>query len=65
MKVIDQYIVKHEGTLQILFMCENQQCFVTSNGGFGQRDMYLEQIDLEEAAKLVDKMSTKINKNTW
>lgn len=58
MKVIKQYIVKTTFGFQIVFYCEGERFFQTTNGGFGQRDMSIKEITGEEAQQLIDKSKT-------
>jgi len=54
MKIESTYIVRYVGKLQVLYVTDAGEYFVSSNGGFGQRDTYLEQITEKEAADLLN-----------
>ena len=53
MQILEQHIVVVKGSFQILSICKNGKYFITSNGGFGQREMYIEQIPESEALNLL------------
>lgn len=52
MQIKDQWIVNVNGAWHILYFCAPDKYFITSNGGFGQRDLYIEEITKEEAWKI-------------
>lgn len=54
MQIIAQYIVSYEGNWQLLSKSKDGNYYITSNGGFGQRDMCIESITAGEAEKLID-----------
>lgn len=56
MEVINQFIVKVKGHWQLLSCTAGDRYFITSNGGFGQRDLYFEEISAEEATGLIKEM---------
>ncbi len=54
MEIKTQFIVNVKGSWQILFITENGDFYITSNGGFGQRDLYIESISADEAKQLLN-----------
>lgn len=50
-QIRNQWIVFVAGKFQILYATATEY-FVTTNGGFGQRDTYIQKISDEEAWKL-------------
>jgi hypothetical protein len=52
-EIIQQYIVYHAGRLQVLYRCEHDQWFITSNGAFGTRETFIERLDHHEAIKIL------------
>lgn len=54
MKVINTYIIEPEnGVPKILFECAGNAWFISTNGGFGQRETYWERIRPHQAKKLI------------
>jgi hypothetical protein len=53
MKIIEQFIVSKSSQWHVLYHLENDTWFMTSTGAFQQRDMYIEQIEENEAKKLL------------
>lgn len=52
-KEVQQTFVVHiKSHFQILFVTDHGY-FITSNGGFGQRDLYIEAISQEEGQKIL------------
>ena len=50
-EIQQSFIVRDKiGNVQILYVTDHGY-YITSNGGFGQRDMYIEKISKEEADK--------------
>lgn len=50
-EIQQSFIVRDQtGNCQILYVTDHGY-YMTSNGGFGQRDMYIQKIDKEEANK--------------
>lgn len=62
MKVLDSWIVYPQGKPQLLVYCGDGNYMITSNGGFGQRDMYWEPIHEEEALSYIpEALKTRTN----
>jgi len=61
MKVSETFIVSVYSTWQTLYRCSINESesvwFITSNGAFGQRDTYVEQITDIQANRLISLMS--------
>ena len=53
MEIRRQFIVEVNGKFQILFSTDTKY-FITTNGGFGQRDLYIEEISDKEAWELLE-----------
>jgi len=62
MTVKNTYIVSHKSHWQVLYELESGHYFMTTNGGFGQLEYHLEQIDDEEAIEILKANNYKQDK---
>lgn len=68
MEVTETFVVSVNSSWQIIYKCafanvndkEMAIYFITSNGGFGQRGMYIEQITKKQALDLIEKMKESV-----
>ena len=62
MKIINQYIVSKSSKWVVLYETKYAY-FITTNGAFGQRETYVEQIDGQEARRLIEEMAQPVVPN--
>lgn len=56
-QIVASYVVKDQfGKFQILYQTFEKKFYLSSNGGFGQRDMYITEASEEEAADALGTM---------
>ena len=57
--VKNTYVFLERSTYHILYECENGSWFRTSNGAFGQRETYVENISEDVAKKILKTTNPK------
>jgi hypothetical protein len=56
MKVINTYVIYFLGAYQILTECEDDTWYMTTTGGFNQRDMTIIKVNPDDAKRILKEM---------